>query len=72
MTKTPPPTTDEENMNEQNPYGFTQELLDLLAKTSGDMYDCFYDFLATFQFDFSLEEKTWLPWPHGSERRLPP
>lgn len=47
-------------MNEQNPYGFTQELLDLLAKTSGDMYDCFYDFLATFQFDFSLEEKTWL------------
>lgn len=37
--------------------GMTPEFIKDLDKASGDMYDVFYDLLATYQFDFTLEEK---------------
>lgn len=43
-----------------NPHNFEPHVLEALADTSGKMYDEFYDLLATYQFDFTLEEKAWM------------
>lgn len=43
-----------------NPHNFEPNVLEAIAETSGEMYDHFYDLLATYQFDFTLEEKNWI------------
>jgi len=48
------------NPTDPNPFGFEDHVLADIADASGKMYDIFYDLLATYQFDFTLEEKTWM------------
>lgn len=43
-----------------NPHDFTDHVLKSLAETSSAMYDEFYDFLAMYGFDFTLEQKEWM------------
>jgi len=56
MTNTTTPTPPAAD----NPHNFSEETLADLAVTSGKMYDEFYDLLAAYQFDFTLEEKAWM------------
>lgn len=44
----------------QNPHGWEQHMLDALAELSASVYDQYYDFLARYSFDFSLDEKNWM------------
>lgn len=46
--------------NTDNPHNFEPGVLEALADTSGKMYDSFYDLLATYQFDFTFEQKVWM------------
>lgn len=54
------PTDDNLPTLDDNPHRFEPHVLEALANTSGKMYDEFYDLLATYQFDFTLEEKGWM------------
>lgn len=46
--------------NDDNPFDYDPTLLAEIDTTSGKMYDDFFDLLATYQFDFTREEKAWM------------
>jgi len=43
-----------------NPHDFDDDMLQAVNKLSGEMYDCFFNFLADYQFGLNPAEKLWV------------